>query len=92
MDEFAEIALTATERKCWSIYTSYGIWSEVLPYMKPQEQLKLQTLNLFFYNIAVSRVMTTIILKMVYFAQNVNTLIEYNPCNGQTKTIDLRKF
>ena len=57
------------------VWTSYGIMMAVLPYLSNQEQINLQALNRFFYEIAVSRVQVSIKLPLpTYLYSNKSTL------------------
>ena len=44
------------------IWTSYGVGTRLLPYLNHLEQIEMQTLNKFSYDIMVSRVITVITL------------------------------
>ena len=44
-------------------WTSYGIAANFIPFLSKTEQVALQTLNQFFYKVAVSRVQTAIALQ-----------------------------
>ena len=63
----SELPLSITKQKvlervkeiCDKIIKSYGAMSETLKFLDPIEQLKMQALSLWWYNIAVSRVQTS---------------------------------
>ena len=48
--------MLATKPTCRIICNSYGIWTNVMPNLEVLEQIQLQKLNHFFYDIAVGRV------------------------------------
>ena len=48
--------MLATKSTCRIICNSYGIWTNVMPNLEVLEQIRLQKLNHFFYDIAVGRV------------------------------------
>ena len=50
----------ATQVKRRLVWTSYGIAMVALPFLEEVEQINLQALNLFWYQIAISRVQTII--------------------------------
>ena len=61
---------------CRRIIKSYGAMSETLKFLDPIEQLKMQALSLWWYNIAVSRVQTSCKLeKRVYFLHDSKGII-----------------
>lgn len=48
----------ATKACCRRLWTSFGIFMQVMPFFTQSDQCMLQCLNRFFYNSAVSRVQT----------------------------------
>ena len=59
---------SATSQQSKRVWTSYGIFNEVLPNLFPHEQINLQSVNRFFYDIAVSRVQISIEKPTLFFA------------------------
>ena len=56
------------EEKSRKVWTSFGIARGYLPFLYPKEQLDLQELNLFTYNISISRVQIVLKLpELIYF-------------------------
>ena len=50
-----DIELTATAAECHRVWTNFGIAMTFLPNLESLEQIRLQMINQFWYNIAVSR-------------------------------------
>ena len=48
--------MIATKSQSQKLWTSFGNWDELNAYLSEHEQLKLQKLNRFCYDVAVSRV------------------------------------
>ena len=55
-----DIELTATSEDCRCVWTNFGIAMSFLPNLESIEQIRLQQINQFWYNIAVSRAQTRI--------------------------------
>ena len=51
-----EIKEAAEKAKCRRVWTNYATWHYIRKFLGESEMLDLQRINLFFYNIAVSRV------------------------------------
>ena len=74
-EEKTEMDMNATKVRAKLIWTSFGICINLLPYLRTDEQIDLQNLNRFAYDILVSRVQTIIPLpsyllfadQMLYF-------------------------
>ena len=46
-----------SKEQCQKLWTSYGFATFLLLYLAPLQQITLQQLNKFWYNIAISRVL-----------------------------------
>ena len=51
-----QIDLTASKPQCRRVWTSFGISMALLPFFTSKEVLQDQLLNMFFYDIGISRV------------------------------------
>ena len=62
---------------CKGIIKSYGAMSETLKFLHPIEQLKMQALSIWWYNIAVSRVQTSCNLekRVFYFHYREGSIV-----------------
>ena len=60
---WSDQVLKTPRNKCKTVWTSYGIAANFIPFLPKTEQVVLQNLNKFYYNIAVSRVQTAIAME-----------------------------
>lgn len=76
--ETSVLQLTASQEKCRRVWTSFGIGRVVLDHLWPVEAFNLQALNRFWYNSAVSRVQTRILLNEdpLFFTFSCSALFE----------------
>ena len=51
---------TASKKRAWKLYTSFGIVRVMVAHLEPLEQIRLQLANKFCYEIAVSRAQTIV--------------------------------
>ena len=67
-ETFLDSVYLTTKRHSYRVWTSFGITKQMIPFLDTLEQIHLQTVNMFWYKIAVSRVQSVIPVHMLYFA------------------------
>ena len=91
--DWAKTAMNAKKERSQKVVTSYGFADHFLRFLEPQEALKLQELNQFWYNIAISRVIMTVRLPVQkYFTfweieDFSNVIFEYTPIKNSVRKI-----
>ena len=84
------------KKKSHTVWTSYGVGTNLAPFMKTNELMALQKLNRFWYEAAVSRVQSVISLQpLLYYLSdysddetNIGKLYTYDPRTKQAAYIE----
>ena len=66
---FGYLPTNADKRKCWKVYTSFGIGNQMIPFLEDIERIQIQIANQFFYQHAIGRIETN--LRMPPNAQKI---------------------
>ena len=80
--------LNADKTQGWRVYTSLGIFSQMMPFLDPSEQTTLQQSCQFCYESAVGRVQTRVFLKKNFFFWKYDEIYQVTAFGKQWREVE----
>ena len=76
--------LNANKAQGWGVYTSYGIFNQMIPFLFTYEQIALQQTCQFCYESAVGRVQTGVIINSNFYFGMGGKIYQYTASGRQS--------
>ena len=78
-----------SKEKCRRLWVSFGVFITVLPFLDGYQITSMQTINMFWYKIAVSRVQYTIKIKRPFYLlhPDFDEIVSIDGVTGQSTII-----